>query len=78
MRVRLLLRLEPAVSGSAWTAESPDVPGFYAARGSLDELVAVVETAVREILKEGGWSGEVAFEYEHLQDEPSVPAVPPA
>ena len=64
MRVRLLLRLEPAVSGSVWTAESPDVPGFYAARGSLDELVSVVETAVREILREGGWTGEVAFEYE--------------
>jgi hypothetical protein len=77
MRVRLLLRLEPTVSSSVWTAESPDVPGFYAARGSLDELVGVVEAAVREILREGGWSGEIAFEYEHLRHEPSVPAAPP-
>jgi hypothetical protein len=77
MRVRLALRFEPAVSRSVWTAESPDVPGFYAARESLDELLPVVETAVREILGEHGWPGEIAFEYEHLRDDPAVPAVPP-
>jgi predicted RNase H-like HicB family nuclease len=82
MRVRLFLRFEPTVSNTVWTAESPDVPGFYAARGSLDELAGVVETAVREILEEARWSGEIAFEHEylrheHLRHEPSVPAAPP-
>lgn len=74
MRIRLALRSEPAVSGRAWTAESPDVPGFYAARESLDELVVVVEVAVREILQGQGWLGEVAFEYEHVEDGPPVSA----
>lgn len=53
MEARVLVYLEPTdQGGGVWCAESPDVPGFYAAEDHLQQLLTRVEFALREIASE--------------------------
>lgn len=49
MDVHVLVYLETTENSVVWCAESPDLPGFYAAAGDLQTLMVRVETAVTEI-----------------------------
>lgn len=63
MLVTLVLHLEQPASGNAvWWSESPDLPGFYATRESLAEVLRASEAAAMHILREQGVdTSEVRF-----------------
>lgn len=53
--VTLMLHLEPTESAEAvWWTESPDLPGFYATREHLAEVLLVSEIAVTDALRDQG------------------------
>lgn len=52
MKVRVVVYLEAAETSLVWCAESPDVPGFYAADDDLQGLLVRVEQALIDALAE--------------------------
>ena len=54
MDVIVRVHLERADEGVVWWADSPGLPGFYAAADSMKELRDVARVAISEVLIEGG------------------------
>ena len=55
MQVTIIFHHEPVEPiHPAWWAESPEVPGFFAAREHFVEVEQVAEAALREALGERG------------------------
>lgn len=63
--VTVLVYLEPTDSGTlVWCAESPEVPGFYAADDSLNALLVRAEYALSEIFAEERPDSEFVIRWE--------------
>jgi hypothetical protein len=63
--VTLIFHLEPTKSGTpVWWTESPDLPGFYATREHLAEVLLVSEIAVTDALRDQDLdTSELQFRY---------------
>ena len=79
MEIKVHIYLEPLGDPmrSVWWAESPELPGFYAAADHLPELLTRSEAAVREIVtEEYPDAGETSIRYCLMGGPPASEATP--
>ncbi|MBM3695874.1 MAG: hypothetical protein FJW79_08085 [Actinobacteria bacterium] len=78
MLVTLVLhRGQPASGNAVWWSESPELPGFYAARARLTEVLQVSEAAAMDILRDQGVdTGRVRFRLVLAQEAAASSGIP--
>ncbi len=64
MDVHVLVHLDRADDDWVWWAESPEVPGFYAAESSLQALLIRAEWTLANVLAEQSGIEDVTFRHE--------------
>lgn len=72
----VLVHMEMTDDGVVWWGETVDVPGFYAAADSLQELMTQTELAIAELRAEGeAPEGELEFRLMGVPEESSNPVM---